>query len=71
MSFKLRDLKFVRTRSDIAQIPPGKVLINTINAHTYNIAQTDKLLADSLSKCDYLLADGVDEHLTRWYLGNV
>ena len=59
MSFKLRDLKFVRTRSDIAQIPPGKVLINTINAHTYNIAQTDKLLADSLSKCDYLLADGV------------
>lgn len=59
MSFKLRDLKFVRTRADIERIPPGKVLINTINAYTYNLAQTDKLLADSLSKCDYLLADGV------------
>lgn len=49
----------MKKRSDIEKIPSGKVLINTINAHSYNIAQEDQLFADSLSKCDYLLPDGV------------
>jgi len=59
MKLKLRDLKFVNKRADIGLIPEGKVLINTINAHSFNTAQHDQLLADSLSKCDYLLPDGV------------
>lgn len=59
MFLKLRDLKFVKSRVDIAQIPAGKVLINTINAHSYNTAQNDLLFAESLLKCDYLLPDGV------------
>ena len=59
MFLKLRDLKFVKSRADIAQIPAGKVLINTINAHSYNTAQNDLLFAESLLKCDYLLPDGV------------
>jgi len=59
MKLKLKDLAFVKKRSDIEKIPSGKVLINTINAHSYNIAQEDQLFADSLSKCDYLLPDGV------------
>lgn len=59
MSLKLKDLKFVKRRADIAQIPAGKVLINTINAHSFNTAQNDPLFAESLLECDYLLPDGV------------
>lgn len=59
MSLQLKKLNFVRRRTDIKLIPPGKVLINTINAHSFNTAQKDELFAESLSKCDYLLPDGV------------
>ena len=59
MLLKLKDLEFVKKRSDIELIPEGKVLINTINAHSYNTAQKDALFAESLQKCDYLLPDGV------------
>lgn len=59
MSLKLKKLNFVRRRSDIELIPPGKVLINTINAHSFNTAQKDELFAESLSKCDYLMPDGI------------
>lgn len=59
MLLKLKELEFVKRRADIELIPEGKVLINTINAHSYNTAQKDQLFADSLQKCDYLLPDGV------------
>lgn len=59
MRLKLKDLTFLNRRSDLELIPEGKVLINTINAHSYNTAQHDQLFADSLSKCDVLLPDGV------------
>lgn len=59
MNLKLRDLNFLKCRADIEKIPDGKVLINTINAHSFNVAQKDQLFADSLSKCDVLLPDGV------------
>lgn len=59
MKLKLQDLKLLRCRADLELIPEGKVLINTINAHSYNTAQHDQLFADSLSKCDILLPDGV------------
>jgi len=59
MQLRLRDLIFVKRRSDVALLPPGKVLINTINAHSYNTAQNDRIFAESLTRCDYLLPDGV------------
>lgn len=59
MLLKLKELEFVKKRADIELIPEGKVLINTINAHSYNTAQKDPLFAESLQKCDYLLPDGV------------
>ena len=59
MNLKLSELKFVKNRAEIAEIRPGKVLINTINAHSYNTAQKDTLFAESLKKCDVLLPDGV------------
>lgn len=59
MNLKLRELKLLKNRAEIAEIRPGKVLINTINAHSYNTAQKDSLFAESLKNCDVLLADGV------------
>lgn len=58
----------LQKRDDLYQLPDGKLLINTINAHSYNTAQNDQLFADSLSKCDVLLADGVSILMAcRWF----
>ena len=43
---------------ELAAIPDGKVLINTINAHSYNTAQKDELFAESLLNGDALIPDG-------------
>ena len=42
----------------MALIPEGKVLINTINAHSYNEAQKDDTFAEALRCGDYLIPDG-------------
>lgn len=55
---KLKDLKLVQSIQELAQIPEGKTLINTINAFSYNNAQNDSLFAEALSKGDYLIPDG-------------
>lgn len=39
-------------------IPEGKVLINTIYAYSYVVAQEDNFFAEALTKCDYLMPDG-------------
>lgn len=49
MYIRLRDLRIVESKSDLATIPDGKVLINTINAHSYNTALKDELFAKSLT----------------------
>lgn len=51
-------LDIVKNRSCLALIEEGKLLINTINAHSYNTAQKDELFAEALSKGDYLIPDG-------------
>ena len=43
---------------ELRGIPEGKVLINTINAHSYNVAQKDEEFAEALVKGDYLIPDG-------------
>lgn len=45
--------------NDLLNLPNRKLLINTINAHCYNIAQKDKLYAKALYASDVLLPDGV------------
>lgn len=55
---KLRELKIVESRDALKDIPEGKVLINTINAHSFNTAQKDELFAEALAKGDYLIPDG-------------
>ena len=56
--FRLRTLKMVSSKEELAAIPSGKVLINTINAHSYNVAQRDAAFAAALQKGDYLIPDG-------------
>ena len=46
---RLKDIKIVCSMEELAAIPEGKVLINTINAHSYNTAQKDELFARSLT----------------------
>ena len=43
----------------LAALPEGKLLINTINAHSFNIAQIDNDFAEALGKSDILLPDGI------------
>lgn len=51
-------------------IPEGKVLINTINAHSYNVAQHDDAFADALRGGDYLVPDGAAVVMAcRWLKG--
>ena len=55
---RLSDLDIVESREALKGIPEGKVLINTINAHSFNVAQKDELFAEALAKGDYLIPDG-------------
>lgn len=55
---KLNNLNIVCSQAELGNIPEGKVLINTINAHSYNTAQRDEAFAEALSKGDYLIPDG-------------
>lgn len=56
---RLKNLDLVCSREELKGIPEGKVLINTINAHSYNTAQKDPLFAEALKNGDYLIPDGM------------
>ena len=55
---KLSELSIVESLGALNNIPEGKVLINTINAHSFNTAQNDALFAEALAQGDYLIPDG-------------
>ena len=55
---KLKDLQIVASMEALKAVPEGKRLINTINAHSYNTAQEDRLFAEALENGDYLIPDG-------------
>ena len=58
MSLQLKTLNIVCSLSELDRVPAGKMLINTINAHSYNTAQEDETFAEALRKGDYLIPDG-------------
>lgn len=58
MLLKLENLFLVENYRGLTTLPEGKLLINTINAHSYNTAQKDKLFAEALRKGDALIPDG-------------
>jgi len=55
---KLKDLSIVESMELLKGIPEGKVLINTIYAYSYVVAQEDDFFVEALTKCDYLMPDG-------------
>lgn len=56
--FKLKDIKILDSYRGLADLPQGKLLINTINAHSYNTAQKDEWFAEALTCGDVLIPDG-------------
>ena len=56
--FRLKTLAILGSKADLTSLPEGKLLINTINAHSYNMARKDKQFAEALSRGDMLIPDG-------------
>jgi len=66
----LKTIALVESRDALKDIPQGKVLINTLNAHSYNVARKDPAFAEALEKGDYLLPDGMSVvKACRWLKG--
>ena len=57
--FRLKTLTILGSKAELASLPEGKLLINTINAHSFNTAKKDKLFAEALTNGDALIPDGV------------
>ena len=57
-NFRLKNLDILESKETLARLPKGKLLINTINAHSYNTALKDELFAEALTKGDVLIPDG-------------
>ena len=79
---RLSDLDIVESKEALKAIPEGKVLINTINAHSFNVAQKDEAFAEALrtigdgklnieNECvKYLIPDGASiVEACRWLKG--
>lgn len=56
---QLKSLTILERRRDLELLPDKKLLINTINAHSYNTALKDKLFQRALINGDVLIPDGV------------
>ncbi|WP_337932348.1 WecB/TagA/CpsF family glycosyltransferase [Hallella sp.] len=57
--FRLKTLTILGSKADLASLPESKLLINTINAHSFNTAKKDQLFAEALTNGDALIPDGV------------
>ena len=53
--FRLKYLNILGSKAELAALPEGKLLINTINAHSYNTARKDELFAEALTNGDVLI----------------
>ncbi|MBQ7531586.1 MAG: WecB/TagA/CpsF family glycosyltransferase [Paludibacteraceae bacterium] len=63
----LYTLNILPSKQALSNLPKGKLLINTINAHSYNVAQQDASFAEALANGDVLTADGASiVHACRW-----
>ncbi|MFW5700949.1 MAG: WecB/TagA/CpsF family glycosyltransferase [Cyclobacteriaceae bacterium] len=52
----------------LTELPEGKLLINTINAYSYNIARRDKKFEESLKNCEVLIPDGISIVFAKRFL---
>lgn len=58
MLLKLKEITLAEGHQKLYALPKGKLLINTINAHSYNTALKDTLFAEALQNGDVLIPDG-------------
>lgn len=66
-NFRLKNLDILESKETLARLPRGKLLINTINAHSYNTALKDELFAEALMRGDMLIPDGASIVMAcRW-----
>jgi len=64
---RLSELRLISSKEELEKLPEGKLLINTINAHSYNTAQKDDLFAEALKNGDALIPDGASIVMAyRW-----
>lgn len=56
---RLKDLNLIESMEALSSLPAGKLLINTINAYSYNVARKDEQFATALSKGGALVPDGM------------
>lgn len=69
---RLKDIKLLTCRESLEALPEGKLLINTINTHSYNTAQKDALFAEALLQGDVLIPDGASIVMAcRWLKAKV
>ena len=57
-AFRLRTATIAESKAAVKALPSGKLLINTINAHSYNTALRDPQFAEALNNGDALIPDG-------------
>ena len=55
---KLKDIRIVESKDTLYNLQDKKLLINTVNAHSYNTALKVPLFAEALTKGDVLIPDG-------------
>lgn len=55
---RIKDLKLVRSKAEMDNWPEGKFLIDTVNTHSFVLAQQDEEFARALLEADALLPDG-------------
>lgn len=55
---KLKEINILGLKKELEELKKGKLLINTINAHSYNTALKDSLFAEALTNGDVLIPDG-------------
>lgn len=64
---RLKDINIVCSKDELKGMKDGKVLINTINAHSYNTALKDPVFAEALMNGDALIPDGASIVMAcRW-----
>ena len=53
--FGLKTLTILGSKTELASLPEGKSLINTVNVHSFNTAKKDQLFAEALTNGDVLI----------------
>lgn len=68
MELCLKTVSLLKHQKDLSLLPEGKLLINTINAHSYNVALRDILFQEALLNGGALIPDGASMVLAFKFL---